>query len=105
MPRIPPARIGIGAVWHAADWTVGISLTEALDQDDTATGELKTDGHTLLDFYADWHFDIGGSEMVLFARGSNLLDEEVRNHTAFLKNYAPEPGLGIMLGVRYAIRQ
>jgi iron complex outermembrane receptor protein len=43
----------------------------------------------------------GDSEFKLFARGDNLLDEEIRNHASFLRNYAPEAGRGITLGVRF----
>jgi iron complex outermembrane receptor protein len=51
--------------------------------------------------YADYHLPLGGdSEVKLFVRGDNLLDEEVRNHTSLLKNYAPEPGRAITLGFR-----
>ena len=32
--------------------------------------------------------------------GSNLLDEEARPHTSFLKELAPLPGRGIEFGVR-----
>ena len=64
--------------------------------------ELPTDGYTLLSLYADYHFDMGGdSSLEVFLRGENLLDEEIRNHVSLLKNYAPEPGRGVMAGVRF----
>ena len=36
----------------------------------------------------------------LFLDGTNLLDEEARAHTSFLKDVAPLPGRGFAFGVR-----
>ena len=101
VPRIPPARFGVGFSWHAPAWSADLNITKVMDQKDTGIGELRTDGYTMLDAYADYHFNLGSSELLIFAKGSNLLDEEVRNHTSFLKNFAPEPGRGFRVGVRY----
>jgi iron complex outermembrane receptor protein len=38
---------------------------------------------------------------LFYAKGTNLLDEEIRNHTSFLKNFAPEAGRGVRIGIRY----
>ena len=101
VPRIPPARIGASLSWHAATWSAELTLTEVFDQHDTAVSESETDGYTLLNLYADYHMDLGDGELLFFARGSNLLDEEIRNHISFLKNFAPESGRGVRLGIRY----
>ncbi|MBO6564075.1 MAG: TonB-dependent receptor, partial [Pseudomonadales bacterium] len=101
VPRIPPDRIGVGLTWHGSNWTFSTNLTEVADQDQTAIGEFETDGYTLLDVYTDIHFKVGQGELLLFAKGSNLLDEEIRNHTSYLKNYAPEPGRGVRVGLRF----
>jgi len=102
VPRIPPARLGIGAAWHATALSIKINLTEVFDQQETAIGEFETDGYTDLALYADYHVDLGRGELLFYAKGSNLLDQEIRNHTSFLKNFAPEPGRGVRFGVRYA---
>ena len=101
VPRIPPARFGVGVAWHATAWSVDLKLTEVFDQKDTAIGEFETEGYTALELYADYHIDLSSGELLFFAKGSNLLDEEIRNHTSFLKNFSPEPGRGVRLGVRY----
>ncbi len=36
----------------------------------------------------------------LFARASNLLNEEARNHTSLLKDIAPMGGRRLMVGMR-----
>ena len=42
----------------------------------------------------------GGNALELFVDGNNLLDEEARPHTSFLKDLAPLPGRNIAAGVR-----
>ena len=101
VPRIPPARLGIGVAWHATAWSVNFNITEVFDQKDTAVGEFETQGYTDFELYADYHVDLSSGELLFFAKGSNLLDEEIRNHTSFLKNFSPEAGRGVRLGVRY----
>jgi len=36
----------------------------------------------------------------LFAKGYNLLNEEIRSSVSFLRNFAPEPGRSFIFGIR-----
>jgi iron complex outermembrane receptor protein len=36
----------------------------------------------------------------VFLQGRNLLNEEMRVHTSFLKNFAPLPGRALVVGLR-----
>jgi iron complex outermembrane receptor protein len=101
VPRIPPARFGVGAAWHANAFSIQLNLTEVSDQKDTAAGEFETQGYADLALYADYHLNLIGGELLFYAKGTNLLDEEIRNHASFLKNFAPEAGRGVRIGVRY----
>lgn len=102
VPRIPAAKVGGELRYFGPNWTMHLHLTRVNDQDDTGELELGTDGYSLLSLYADYHWDFGAdSELKLFVRGDNLLDDEVRNHASFLKNYAPEPGRGVTMGLRF----
>ncbi len=102
VPRIPPAKVGAELRYFGANWSVHLHATRAMDQSDNGDLELETDGYTLLSLYADYHLPVGNeSDLKLFLRGDNLLDEEVRNHASFLKNFAPEAGRGITFGLRY----
>ena len=66
--------------------------------------ELATPEYTLLSAYADYHIGLGrDSELKLFIRGDNLLDEEVRTHSSLLKDFSPEPGRAISLGLRFEL--
>ncbi len=102
VPRIPASKIGAELRWFGGEWSMHLHVTRVSEQEDVAELELPTGGYTLLSFFADYHWDVGeGSSLEVFLRGENLLDEEVRNHVSFLKNYAPEPGRGVVAGVRF----
>jgi iron complex outermembrane receptor protein len=101
VPRIPSSKLGAELRYFGNNWSANARVTRHGEQDDVGRLELKTDGYTLLSAYADYHLPLGGdSEVKFFIRGNNLLDEEVRNHTSLLKNFAPEPGRSITLGFR-----
>ncbi len=40
--------------------------------------------------------------LTAFVRGTNLLDEDARNHVSYLVNIAPMGGRGVTVGVRGA---
>ncbi len=101
VPRIPASKVGAELRWFGSNWSINLRATEVNEQKDVAELELPTGGYTLVSLYADYHFDIGGdSSLQVFLRGENLLDEEIRNHVSLLKNYAPDPGRGVMAGFR-----
>ena len=102
VPRIPASRIGAELRWSGNNWSINLRATQVNEQEDVAELELPTDGYTLVSLYADYQFDVGeDSSLEVFLRGENLLDEEIRNHVSLLKNYAPEPGRGVRVGVRF----
>ena len=102
VPRIPPMKLGAELRYFADNWSAHIHATHFDSQDDTGMLELETDSYTLVSVYADYHVPIGGdSEFKLFVRGDNLLDQEIRNHSSLLKNFAPESGRGVTLGLRF----
>ncbi len=101
VPRLPALRFGSGLVWQQERWTAYLDLTRAMSQDATAALETPTDGYTLLDIGLERHWQVSGSrELTAFARGNNLLDEEVRRHPSFIKDLAPAPGASALLGLR-----
>lgn len=102
VPRIPHAKIGAELRFSGSDWSMHAHVTRAADQDDVGATELPTDGYTMVSLYGDYHWRFGSdSELKLFARADNVLDEEIRLHQSLLKNYAPEPGRGVTLGLRF----
>ncbi|MGK0342545.1 MAG: iron complex outermembrane receptor protein [Candidatus Azotimanducaceae bacterium] len=104
VPLIPAAKYGAEVEFYGESWTVHFHAIRVLEQDDFGQFELPTDGYNLLSMYADYHWDVGtDGELKLFLRGDNLGDEEVRNHASRLKNFAPDAGRSIQLGLRYTL--
>jgi iron complex outermembrane receptor protein len=99
LPRIPPRRLGLGlhGGWHGFD--ASIDATFAADQDDVAENELPTEGYTLLNASVSYSFPQSG--LLLFVRGTNLMDEDIRQHTSPLKELIPLPGRSFHAGLRY----
>ncbi|MGB0459685.1 MAG: TonB-dependent receptor [Opitutales bacterium] len=101
LPRIPPVRLGIGLDYASPDWKVGLDLTQALRQKDTATYESETSGYTQLDAHLSKSFALSsGQTLSLFANANNLLDRKIVHHTSYLKEEVPLPGRNIAVGLR-----
>jgi len=102
LPRIPPLRIGGGMRLTHGDWEAGLLLRRTFNQDQTAPGETGTAGYTELKVDFARSFDMGDrGTLTFFAQANNLLDEEIRHHTSFLKSIAPQPGRSLSVGARY----
>jgi iron complex outermembrane recepter protein len=97
VPRIPAARLGTSWEYAKDSWTTSISLVNAMDQNRPGVSQERTEGYVRLDAYVGYSLD----NLLLFARGTNLGNEEIRNATSFLRDLAPEAGRGITLGARY----
>ena len=101
LPRIAPSRFGGELRWASGAWRASLGAVRYARQDDVAAFETETPGYTLVDAHLAWHVDTaGGNAWEVFLDGSNLLDEEARTHTSFLKDLAPLPGRGVAFGVR-----
>lgn len=101
LPRIAPARLGGEVRWELGQWRASLGAVRYMRQDHVAEFETETPGYTLVDAHVAWHADTAaGNGWEVFLDGSNLLDEEARAHTSFLKDVAPLPGRGVAFGVR-----
>jgi len=101
VPLMPPQRIGLGADWDLGDWAAALLWVHASDHERVAEYETPTPGYDLLNADLSWRFAASEhSEWVVFAKARNLLDEDIRNSTSYLKDRAPQAGRNFMLGVR-----
>lgn len=101
-PRMPPARLGSRLTASGGQWEAFVSVLRAAAQDEPGPNELPTAGYTRWDIGANYRFNTGASgELTLFAKGRNLMDEEIRLSTSYLRGFAPEAGRSLELGVRY----
>lgn len=101
VPRLPPLRYGLQLDYLQNDWSANLRLMRGDAQTHPGANESDTPGYLQLDVGADYRIAaIEQAEVLLFAKGSNLLNENIRNSTSYLRNFAPEPGRGAEVGVR-----
>ena len=100
VPRITPLRIGAGLDFNSNRWLASVEVFRVARQRDNAELETETDGYTLLSVYVSYKLPIETVDYVVSLRGGNLLDEEARAHTSFLKDVAPLPGRSVLLTLR-----
>jgi iron complex outermembrane receptor protein len=100
LPRIAPMRFGAALVYEREAYGARLDATRVQGQTRVAANELPTDGYTMLNASATYRFKAGSAAWEAFLRASNLLNANARNHVSFLKDQAPLPGRGILLGLR-----
>jgi iron complex outermembrane receptor protein len=92
LPRIPPMTIQGGVELLADKWRGRIEVEWAMAQKRIALEELPTDGFISLD--ASFTFKPFGEakDIALSVYARNLLNQDIRYHTSFLKDILPAPG-------------
>lgn len=103
LPRVTPVRYGLGAHVHRRPWSLSADITRSERQDWVASLETETRGYALLTADADYEITSPLGSFLLFLRGRNLLDEEARRHTSFVKDLVPLPGVSVVAGVEWQI--
>ena len=99
LPRLPASRFGAGLELDFGRVTASVDYLRVFDQDEPAAAELPTDGYD--DVRAFVGIDLG-TKARLFLKGRNLTDEEQRQHTSYIKEFAPLPGRTLEAGFRLA---
>lgn len=102
VPRIPPFRYGGGITYTNDALTLGAGFMHVGEQDDLAAFETPTDAYTSVDARAVYSFAMPntGTPFEIGLVASNLLDEEIRNHTSFKKDDVLLPGRNIRAFIR-----
>lgn len=100
LPRIAPARLGSTMTYGFGHTAFSLDTEYHFEQKDTAANELSTDDYVMVDLGVDYNMSLGEVDTTLYARVTNLLDEEARNHVSFLKDKTPLPGRSLMVGLR-----
>lgn len=100
VPRIPPARYGVGLHYHSEKWNARVEGRGVLKQERLADFELPTEAYTFLNASLGYRFFLGRTLLDLLLRGTNLTDEEGRVHSSFLKDLVPLPGRDVRLNAR-----
>jgi len=101
VPRMPPLRYGLQLSYEKNDWSTNARLTRGEAQNYAGENDSNTPCYLLLNLGAQYRLaSFGDSEMLLFAKGKNMLNENIRNSTSYMRNFAPEPGRSAEIGIR-----
>jgi len=101
VPRMPPLRYGVQVSYDKNEWSSNVRLTRGEAQTNAGENETTTPAYLLLNLgtqYKIAHF--AQSDILLFAKGKNLLDENIRNSVSYLRNFSPEMGRSAEVGIR-----
>lgn len=106
VPRISPLKLGAGLKYEFDRFGARLDVLHAFKQDKVETNfnyvgtkELVTDSYTNVSMMATYKIPTQYN-LEAFARGNNLLDEEIREHSSFLKDIAPMGRRSLMIGLR-----
>lgn len=103
VPRLTPSRQGLSVHGHYRRLTLNLQYTHADSQQRISGAETPTAGYHLVNADLGWRLPAalaGGSRVELFLRGSNLLNDDIRRSTSFIKDSVPAPGRAVLAGLR-----
>lgn len=104
LPLQPANRVGMTVGYQDNTWRSSLSVLNASAQNRIASSEVSdetaTRGYTRVDASLSWRQRYGMTDLTWFLLARNLLNEEIRLSTSLLKDYVPQPGRHLMVGVR-----
>ena len=93
VPLLPPKRVGLGLDWDSQGLAANVLWIHAYKQDNIAPFETPTPGYDLLN--AELTYTVPTTSQFdwqVYLQGQNLMDEDIRNSTSYLKDFAPQIG-------------
>lgn len=99
LPRTTPPRWGAELQYVHGPLRLASQYTRVTRQNRLAQLESSTAGFNLLSADFSYTLSTTGFSTEFFLHGRNLLDEEARRHTSFLKDVAPIVGRSVQAGV------
>jgi len=106
LPRMPPLRIGSRAEVELRALAAGLEFRHAFAQKrvqpetDVVLPELPTGSYNEVNLDLSYELPVAKTTATVFLRATNLLDEERRVPTSFIKDVAPLPGRSVSVGMR-----
>jgi len=98
--RMPPAMVTLGLEAKSQQMRVRAEVQSFAEQTRTAAFETKTNGSTALNALWSWRPVQSNDRIELTFEGRNLTNEDIREHTSFLKDYLPKPGRSIRVSLK-----
>ncbi len=99
LPRIAPLRLGAGLHYQKNSIGARLDVLHAFAQNRTAANELATNGYTDVSALVSYKLPTK-LNIELFAKASNLLNQEIRESSSFLKDVAPQGARSMLFGLR-----
>lgn len=100
LPRLPPRRWGLRFDLARGPWWSEWRLVRSEAQRRPGESETPTASHVQLHGSLRWSTRLAsGQRLSWFVHGRNLTNAEARSSTSFLRNYAPEPGRTLEVGL------
>lgn len=100
LPRMTPLRVQAALVHDWNGLHSRIETQYVARQNSTAENESRTASYMLFNAMMSYRLSAGPSNWDVYVRGTNLTNREARMHTSFLKDVAPLPGRGVLMGMR-----
>lgn len=100
LPRMAPLRFGSSLGFEQHSLSSSLTVTQVAEQNHPGENESTTDAYTRLDAQVSYNLSQNPAEYLIFIKGTNLLNEEIRNPSSYLRDLAPEARRGVQAGVR-----
>lgn len=101
LPRISPLRVGFDLDYRFKRFGSRLEVLHAFEQNRNAPNELETDGYTQVNALVAYRLPSTSTfHLEAFAKATNLLNQEIRQHSGFLKDIAPLGERAVLLGLR-----
>jgi iron complex outermembrane receptor protein len=104
LPLQPTTRTGLNVGYQDSRWRSTLSVLHADAHRRIASSSLSqetpTDAYTRVDASISYVQRYANADLTWFLIARNLLNEDIRLSTSLLKDYVPQPGRNIVIGVR-----
>lgn len=104
LPLQPATRTGLSFGYQDTQWRSSLSVLHASAHNRIASSsiseETTTPAYTRVDASVNYVQRYGTTDVTWFLLARNLLNEEIRLSTSLLKDYLPQPGRNLMVGLR-----
>ncbi|GAA4360998.1 TonB-dependent receptor [Kangiella marina] len=100
LPRTPAKRFGGNIGFVQGDLNADFTAIKVDDQTQVADEELPTEGYTLINMSVGYNLYFDNADLLLFLKGDNMANEEIRDHASFLKDRTTRPARTLTAGFR-----
>ncbi len=100
LPRISPARIGASLIYDYQKFGFKLDSDYSFAVNHVAPNETKTKDYLMINAYAGYDLNFSYSDLKIYLKATNILNQEARNHVSLLKDKAPLASRSIMIGLK-----